>query len=112
MLVIPKIVGRFEHAQITAVPPDSDMSSKINVRLDAFRVDNGFYPHSLQDLIMPPKNARSWHGPYVDKLPLDRWDHEYIYECPGKHNTNSYDLLSVGPDGKAGTEDDIVNWTK
>ena len=31
---------------------------------------------------------------------------------PGKHNANSYDLLSVGPDGKEGTDDDIGNWTK
>ena len=31
---------------------------------------------------------------------------------PGKHNPNGFDLFSVGPDGKAGTDDDIGNWTK
>ena len=26
--------------------------------------------------------------------------------------THSYDLLSVGPDGREGTDDDIGNWMK
>jgi general secretion pathway protein G len=29
---------------------------------------------------------------------------------PGKHNTDSFDVWSVGPDGQDGTEDDIGNW--
>ena len=33
-----------------------------------------------------------------------------IYDCPGKHNPDSYDLSSAGPDGIAGTEDDIASW--
>ena len=111
MLVIPKIVGRNERARITTWSPDiTDMSTDINVRLEAFKVDNGFFPLNLQDLITPPKNARNWHGPYVDKLAVDPWGHPYIYTCPGKHNTNGYDLFSAGPDGKPGTDDDIVNW--
>jgi hypothetical protein len=38
--------------------------------------------------------------------------HKYFYECPGKHNPDSYDLFSAGPDGRIGTDDDIGNWTK
>ena len=34
----------------------------------------------------------------------------YIYECPGKNNPNGYDLSSMGPDGRAGGDDDITNW--
>ena len=41
---------------------------------------------------------------------MDPWDNPYIYYYPGKHNANGYDLLSVGPDGKEGTDDDIGNW--
>ena len=33
-----------------------------------------------------------------------------IHHYPGKHNPNDYDLLSAGPDGKEGTDDDIGNW--
>lgn len=80
--------------------------------LDAYQVDNGHYPNSLQDLVQRSNDATNWHGPYLDKLPLDPWRHPYIYTYPGRHNSNGYDLFSAGPDGKAGTEDDIVNWTK
>lgn len=108
-LVIPKIVGRSEQARATAAHADI---SAIKTALDAFEVDNGFYPKSLQDLVVAPSNAKSWHGPYLDKLPVDPWGNNYVYYFPGKHNSSSYDLLSVGPDAKEGTEDDVGNWTK
>ncbi|HTX21330.1 MAG TPA: type II secretion system protein GspG [Candidatus Aquilonibacter sp.] len=86
----------------------------IKTALDQFEMDNGFYPRSLQDFFKQPAGATHWSGPYLDppRLPVDPWGHEYVYECPGTHNTNSYDLFSAGPDGKPGTDDDIGNWTK
>jgi len=107
-LVIPKMVGRSEQARVTAV--HADLSS-IKTALDAFEVDNGYYPKSLQDLLQQPNNAKNWHGPYLEKVPQDPWGNNYLYYYPGKHNQYSYDLLSVGPDGKEGSEDDIGNWT-
>jgi general secretion pathway protein G len=109
-LVIPKIMGRSEQARMTAA--HADINGGIKSALDAFEVDNGFYPKSLQDLVQQPSNAKNWHGPYLDKIPMDPWGDNYIYYYPGKHNQTSYDLLSVGPDGKEGTDDDIGNWTK
>jgi len=109
-LVIPKIVGRSEQTRVTAA--QTDINAGIKTALDAFEVDNGFYPKSLQDLVQQPSNSKNWHGPYLDKLPVDPWGNPYIYYFPGKHNPNSYDLLSVGPDGKEGTDDDIGNWSK
>ena len=82
----------------------------IKTALDAFEVDNGIYPKNVQDLLQQPNGTTNWHGPYLDKLPVDPWGSKYIYEYPGKHNTNAYDLFSVGKDGKAGTGDDIGNW--
>jgi len=111
-LVIPKIAGTGERARVTAAL--ADINGGIKSALGQYEVDNGFYPKSLQDLIQAPGNARNWHGPYFDppKLPTDPWGYNYVYYFPGKHNPNSYDLLSVGPDGKEGTEDDIGNWSK
>jgi len=111
-LVIPKIAGTGERARVTAAM--ADINGGIKSALGQYEVDNGFYPKSLQDLIQAPGNARNWHGPYFDppKLPVDPWGYNYVYYFPGKHNPNSYDLLSVGPDGKEGTEDDIGNWSK
>jgi len=41
---------------------------------------------------------------------MDPWGHKYQYRNPGKHNTGSYDIYSLGPDGQEGTADDIGNW--
>ena len=77
-------------------------------------MDNGFYPKGkggLNDLIVAPNNASNWRGPYLNsEIPLDPWGNAYLYECPGKHNPSSYDILSMGPDGRAGGDDDIANW--
>ena len=108
-LVIPKIVGRSEQARQTAAHADL---SAIKTALDAFEVDNGFYPKSIQDLVSPPSNARSWRGPYLEKVPQDPWGNAYVYYFPGKRNSGSYDLLSIGADSKEGTEDDVGNWNK
>ena len=108
-LVIPKIVGRSEQARSTAA--HADLSS-IKTALDAFEVDNGHYPKGIQDLVTAPGNAKNWHGPYLEKVPSDPWGNNYLYYFPGKRNAGGYDLLSVGPDGKEGTDDDVGNWTK
>jgi general secretion pathway protein G len=109
-LVIPKIAGSSERARVTAA--QADIKGGIKSAIGQYEVDNGFYPKSLQDLIVQPSNAKNWHGPYFDppKLPIDPWGNPYIYYYPGKHNPTAYDLLSVGPDGREGTDDDVGNW--
>jgi len=107
-LVIPKMVGRSEQARQAAVRADI---SSIKTALDAFEVDNGYYPKSLGDLLEKPRDAKNWHGPYLDKLPQDPWGNNYEYAYPARHNSSGFDLSSDGPDGKAGTDDDIGNWT-
>ena len=109
-LVIPRIAGSSERARVTAAT--TDINGGIKSALGAYEVDNGFYPRSLQELITVPSNAKNWHGPYLDRLPQDPWGNPYVYYFPGKHSANSYDLLSIGPDGKEGTDDDIVSWVK
>ena len=113
MLIIPKIVS-YERAHIdrARIGGGPDIRTGVESLIDSFKVDNGFYPKSLQDLIQQPSNAKNWHGPYFDppKLPVDPWGHPYIYIYPGKHDTNGYDFFSAGPDGKPGTQDDIGNW--
>ncbi len=93
--------------------PKADINGGIKSALDAFKVDTGSYPegsNGLLELGQQPIGATNWHGPYLDKPPVDPWGKKYFYEYPGKHETNGYDLFSAGPDGKAGTEDDIGNW--
>jgi general secretion pathway protein G len=86
----------------------------LRTALDAFRSDTGHYPAGddfVQPLLRQPLGETNWHRPYLDAehSPKDPWAHDYVYECPGRHNPNSFDLFSVGLDGRAGTDDDIVN---
>ncbi|MEK7675172.1 MAG: type II secretion system major pseudopilin GspG [Verrucomicrobiota bacterium] len=111
-IVVPKFSGRTEQARVTAAQAQI---ANFGVALDSFEVDNGYYPkgkNGLQDLVVQPRDTTtSWRGPYVKgEIPKDPWGNDYIFECPGKHNEKSYDLMSVGPDGRAGGDDDITNW--
>jgi len=107
-LVVPKMMGRSEQARQSASRADI---ASIKTALDAYEVDNGSYPKTLADLLQAPRQARNWRGPYLDKIPQDPWGNEYLYAQPGRQNATSFDLSSIGPDGKAGTEDDFGNWT-
>lgn len=113
-IVVPKFAGRTEQARITAA---QTQIATFSTALDAFEVDNGYYPKGkdgLQDLIVQPRDALTWKGPYLKttEIPLDPWGNPYIYECPGRYNATSYDLYSMGPDGREGTDDDITNWSQ
>lgn len=110
--VVPRVGSHGQEAR--AVAAHFDINHGIKAALDQYKMDNGAYPLRLLDLVQAPRAATNWHGPYLDSsgLPADPWGNDYIYQYPGQHNTNSYDLFSPGPDGQAGTEDDIVNWAK
>ena len=109
-IVIPKFAGRSQQAKESAAKADI---SNFSVALDAFEVDNGFYPQGsagLTALVEQPNNLPSWKGPYLNKVPLDPWGNAYVYSYPGKANPKHFDLSSQGVDGQAGTGDDITNW--
>jgi general secretion pathway protein G len=109
-LVIPKIAGTTDTARKTRAT--ADIRGGIKTALDHFEIDNGYYPKSLNDLLQQPSDAKQWHGPYFDppELPVDPWGNPYLYYYPSKRNQPTYDLLSMGPDQKEGTDDDIGNW--
>jgi general secretion pathway protein G len=111
-IVYPKLAGRSEQARVTAA---QTQISSFSTALDAFEVDNGYYPRGkagLQDLVQQPSDAPNWRQQYMKEIPLDPWGNAYLYESPGRNNVNGYDLSSPGPDAKAGSEDDITNWTR
>ena len=89
-----------------------------------YQMDNGRFPtteQGLQALIeLPtlapePRNYR--RGGYLQggKLPDDAWNNPYQYEMPGSHNTEGFDLWSLGADGQPGgdgTDADVGNWAE
>lgn len=112
-IVVPKLTNRTGDAKIKAT---ITQIASFKSALNTYEVDNGEYPrgqNGLMDLIQQPNQAQGWHGPYLDSdtVPKDAWGNDFIYICPGKHNPTSYDIISAGPDGQVGNDDDIVNWT-
>ena len=113
-IVVPRFGGQTERARETAA---QTQIASFKTALSTYEVDMGSYPKGkdgLKELIVAPRNAKNWRGPYLDvnEVPKDPWGNDYIYECPGKHNPSSYDIMSMGKDARVGSEDDITNWTQ
>ena len=114
-LVIPRVIGRGEEAKRTATLVQI---RALEQALDLYKLDNGFYPTTEQGLEalvskpsgMPePMNFRK--DGYMKKVPVDPWGRPYVYRSPGEHGET--DILSFGPDGAEGGEEDdrdITNW--
>ena len=60
----------------------------------------------------PADLENSWHGSYLDELPVDKWGHEYHYVYPSNKGYSAFNIISAGRDGQFGTEDDIDVFTK
>ena len=111
-MVIGAFVGTSERAYQDAAKGEVGIF-KSAVNLYKFHTKN--YPANLADLMNKPsdsKLAERWAGPYVESSSalLDPWDQEYHFAAPGKHNQETFDVWSVGPDGQDGNDDDIGNW--
>lgn len=104
-MIMPRLAGRSQEARIAAA--QADIFSNISTALDLYELDNGKYPDSLDELL---KKTTEGKGPYLKRSPQDPWKKAYKYKSPGAHNTEDYDLYSLGPDGQEGTSDDIGNW--
>jgi len=109
-VVVTKRTEEARHAK--AVADIDTLASAI----ETYYLHNKAYPPTLEALrVMPSgEDLPSWDGPYIQKpVPNDPWDKPYIYVTPGDHNTDSFDLYSLGRDGKEGGElsdADITNW--
>jgi general secretion pathway protein G len=111
-IVTPKFARRGEQARITAA---RTQISQLEVALDAFEIDCGRYPTTVEGLRVlverPVSDADGWQGPYLSKsIPRDPWGGEYYYRYPGQYNREGYDLYSFGPDRRQ-SDDDITNWS-
>jgi len=112
-VMVPNFSGRSEEARRTRAK--IEIESTLGLALDMFEADTGSYPtteQGLDVLIRRPDTVPNWRGPYIKKFNRfeDPWKNNYQYRYPGQYNTSSYDLISPGPDGQLGTQDDISNF--
>jgi len=116
-VVAPAIFNNVSDAKTDAAKSQLELFA---LALDAYRLDNDRYPTTAQGLAalrvkpatgeLPP----NWRGPYLRKdIPLDPWGHAYVYVAPGLVNPTSYDLYTLGRDGKVGgtgEDSDLTSW--
>jgi general secretion pathway protein G len=113
-LIAPNVISRIDEAQVVKVQQDL---RAIESALKLYRLDNFRYPDTeagLEALVTPPQdpNARWPAGGYLDRLPSDPWDRQYVYLHPG--NQGEFDIYTLGRDGQQGGEGldaDIGNWS-
>lgn len=90
--------------------------STLSASLIRYKTKGGLYPTTAQGLdalVRKPSSGpmpRSYKSLLDEAALLDPWGNPYGYRYPGVNKPESYDLFSVGRDGKEGTEDDVTNW--
>ncbi len=117
-VIAPNVVGKSDEAKQTKAITDIAV---IEALLDQFYLDMGRYPSTeegVRVLYFPPEEAAEdeWGGPYSKKpIPNDPWKNPYIYESPGSHSGQPYEVCSYGKDkqeGGEGYDEDIVSWVE
>ena len=102
-LVAPAVLGQLGGAKIKIANQSIERIGQI---LDLYKLDVGSYPSTddgLQALVAKPSDADNWNGPYVKgSVPVDAWNHAYLYRNPSNRDGHDYDLCSGGPNGNAG----------
>jgi len=112
-VVVPRFFGRSQEARIVAAR--QTIVGTFGIALDLFEQDTGRYPRSdegLRALVYNPQ-ITNWRGPYLKStnVPLDPWGNEYKYNYPSELSSSEflYDIVSSGPDGVFGNNDDVTN---
>ncbi|REK11452.1 MAG: type II secretion system protein GspG [Planctomycetota bacterium] len=118
---VPSLLGSKKKADMDAAKTQIGL---LRTALEKYALDLNTFPSTeqgLEVLVVKPTDleeevAANWAGPYITttskEAPKDPWGHEYLYEFPSTHDSEYPDIWSAGPDGKEGTEDDIVNWSE
>ncbi|WP_076417361.1 type II secretion system major pseudopilin GspG [Pseudocolwellia agarivorans] len=111
-MVVPNLMGSQDRANMQKAVSDINA---LETSLSMYKMDNYDYPSTEQGLDaltsetdIEPLPRRFPEEGYVKRLPKDPWGNDYQLLYPGENA--KYDVFSMGPDGEAGTEDDIGNW--
>ena len=95
------LIGGADDAKISATKASMQT---IKSSLQQYQVQNNAFPPSLSALIP---------GKLASGSDLDAWDVPFYYQPNGKPNApkeEGFTLISMGPDGQSGTEDDMDIW--
>ncbi|MES2605536.1 MAG: type II secretion system major pseudopilin GspG, partial [Pseudomonadota bacterium] len=83
----------------------------IATALSLYKLDNRMVPTTAQSLAalvtkpaLAPEPPRYKQGGYLRELPLDPWNHAYLYLAPSRDGSKEFELLSYGADAQPGGE--------
>ncbi len=117
---VPALMNQGDEAKRNLCRAAVGRNGVLAKQLKLYRFHIGVYPDTdegLAALYERPssvdEDSGKWKGPYmegtIEEL-RDPYDYEYKYKSPGEFNEDSFDLWSIGQDGKDGTDDDLKNW--
>ena len=114
-IVAPALFGNIGEARRNTTRSQIQI---LSLALDAYRLDNEAFPtteqgiEALRTVPITGDPPAHWKGPYLRQLvPLDPWGRAYLYVSPGVANPNSYDLYSLGKDGRPGGDGEDADFT-
>ncbi len=109
-ILVPKVMDRPDQAR--KIKAKQDIRA-LEAALNLYKLDNFVYPttdQGLEALLEKPSSPEppNWkEGGYLDRMPKDPWNQDYLYLSPGENG--SIDVFSMGPDQQP-SDDDIGNW--
>ena len=90
-IVAPRMFSKVDSAREGTAKAQMQV---IATALDSYRLDIGYYPDTLNELLQSTK--RQWDGPYFpQKIPLDPWGNEYSYSASSEANSDMFVLKSL-----------------
>jgi general secretion pathway protein G len=77
--------------------------------LELYKLEKNQYPGTEEGLpaLVTAKKLKG------NSVPKDPWGKDYVYIFPGQHNSDGFDIMSYGGDGREGgsdTGEDLNNW--
>ena len=108
-MVLPRLLPASDSAKRKIAKGDI---ANITVAVKLYRLHSDRYPTTEEgvDILLLPSASKDWKEPFLERKPIDPWSRKYQYRYPGTRNPGGFDLWSMGPDAKDGTEDDVSNW--
>ncbi len=105
-VIVVAVMNQFENAKIQAT---KIKLGSVKAALGQYYSFTNEYPSQadgLRVLVNPPDGLK----PLVESMPKDEWGGEILYFSPPRKGGGAFEVMSKGPDGQEGTEDDL--WPK
>jgi general secretion pathway protein G len=124
MIIVLTIIALLVALAMNTLAPVSDIARNQAASADISAFKTALYAYQLQCGSLPTQDQglkALWEKPTTEPVPdrwravmsedrpNDPWNHPYQYRFPGKHNPDSFDIFSYGPDGVE-NEKSIGNW--